>query len=43
MNSPQKIQEANKARLGNPYQPVVTSLVSRSSNINSRFYARSRW
>ncbi len=36
-------QEANKARLGNPYQPVVSSVFSRNSNLNHRLDARPRW
>jgi hypothetical protein len=34
---------ANKARLGNPYQPVVSSAFFRNFNINHRFDARPRW
>jgi len=34
---------ANKARLGNPYQPAVSSELLRHFNINHRFDARSRW
>jgi hypothetical protein len=33
----------HKARLGNPYQPAVSSALFRNSNINHRFDARSRW
>lgn len=36
-------QKANKARLGNPYQPAVSSVSSRNSNLNYRFDARPRW
>lgn len=35
--------KANKARLGNPCQPAVSSEVSRSFNLNSRLDARPRW
>ena len=34
---------ANKARLGNPYQPAVSLAFFRNSNLNHRFDARPRW
>jgi hypothetical protein len=34
---------ANKARLDNPYQPAVSSVFFRNSNLIPRFDARSRW
>ena len=33
---------ANKARLGNPYQPDVSSAFFRNSNLKRRFDARRR-
>jgi hypothetical protein len=41
MNTDKK--KANKARLGNPYQPAVSSAFLRNSNFNRRFNARPRW
>ena len=40
---PLQESKANKARLGNPYQPAVSSEFFRSSNLNHRFDARPRW
>jgi hypothetical protein len=39
---PKKTQ-ANKARLGNPYQPAVSSELFGSSNLTHHFDARPRW
>ncbi len=37
------IDTNQRARLGNPYQPAVSSEFFRNSNINRRFDARTRW
>jgi chromosome segregation and condensation protein ScpB len=36
-------KKQNKARLGNPYQLVVSSEFYRNFNLNHRFDARPRW